>query len=193
MTAAACSTALMLPVLERRRCPDRTTPRKPKDQGRRDNHDHSVCGRADLKTGRDRLCGLRVGPGRRNKDCLPVVTQLGNALADVGQRPVATDLLGGVVVGAGEPRAAPLLDGGDVGERTGQMRTGRAPLAGQRRAGGGHRAPRTPARVVASVAARAWALGAAGMAASGRDGMNAAMPPIAGAPRRWQVRTSSSV
>ena len=31
------------------------------------------------------------------------------------------------------------------------------------------------------------------MAAGSRLGMNAAMPPIAWAPRRWQVRTSSSV
>ena len=58
---------------------------------------------------------------------------------------------------------------------------------------GDPRAVEAVARLALLVLAHAWRARRSFTAASRRDGMNAAMPPIACAPRRWQVATSSSV
>ena len=51
--------------------------------------------------------------------------------------------------------------------------------------------PSNPARASRSLSARTLA-NAASLTSGSRLGMNAAIPPIANAPRRWQVRTSRS-
>ena len=52
--------------------------------------------------------------------------------------------------------------------------------------------PSKPARASRSLSSRTLANAASLTAASLRDGMNAAIPPIAKAPRLWQVCTSRS-
>src|SRR5665647_2801567 len=64
----------------------------------------------NLVTCRDRLRGLGARTGRRHEDRRAVVAQLCDALADVRKSAMATDLLGGAVVRAGEPAMGQLLD-----------------------------------------------------------------------------------
>src|SRR5665811_2633571 len=74
----------------------------------------SGAGRLDLVTGRDRLCRRGVRTRRRHEDRLPVVAKLGDALANVGQGPVAAFLLGGGEESPREPPQGQLLDRGDI-------------------------------------------------------------------------------
>ena len=53
--------------------------------------------------------------------------------------------------------------------------------------------PSKPSPDSRSLSSRTFASAISFTAGSLRDGMNAAMPPIACAPRRWHERTSSSV
>ena len=53
--------------------------------------------------------------------------------------------------------------------------------------------PSKPSPDSRSLSSRTFASATAFTSGSRRDGMNAAIPPIACAPRPWQVRTSSSV
>ena len=104
--------------------------------------------------GRDLARGGGVGPRHRNENGFPVVPELGDALLDVGQRPVAADLGRAREVSARIPAPGQFLDARDVDHPVVQELIEPRQVPGQERAVGGDRvaAERRLARV-ADVAA----------------------------------------